>query len=343
MTLCYNFYERKMLMANYELSNRIYELRIQKGLSQKELGAILGVSNKAVSKWETGTAIPKTETLIKLAEVFEISTEELLSSVCKDENIKERVIYRTSVNVTEKSPKEIKKYFLKASVVFNVILTVSMILPIVAIAIIEFFAFSFDTLYITLIFGMLINTFAYIKLGKYLTEKSGLVGDFNKHKFLYYVVPNSAVAFISAISTTMLFLGEEYIVSYLTSKGLSTLISLISIILSIVVMVVLMNISIEKDLEKRRKTLKTIAIIATISSLLGYILKGCTGYLDVGFFVTDFGDFLFVCIDIAIVWLIYSIKESNPKIEKIAFTILPIISMWGPIILKIFVKVIRYI
>ena len=66
-------------MANYELSNRIYELRVQKGLSQKELGAILGVSNKAVSKWETGTAIPKTETLIKLAEVFEISTEELLN------------------------------------------------------------------------------------------------------------------------------------------------------------------------------------------------------------------------------------------------------------------------
>ena len=72
-------------MANYELSNRIYELRMQKGLSQKELGAILGVSNKAVSKWETGTAIPKTETLIKLAEVFEISTEELLNTVCKGE------------------------------------------------------------------------------------------------------------------------------------------------------------------------------------------------------------------------------------------------------------------
>ena len=74
LPVCYNFYERKVPMANYELSNRIYELRTQKGLSQKELGAILGVSNKAVSKWETGTAIPKTETLIKLAEVFEIST-----------------------------------------------------------------------------------------------------------------------------------------------------------------------------------------------------------------------------------------------------------------------------
>ncbi len=74
-------------MANYELSNRIYELRTQKGLSQKELGAILGVSNKAVSKWETGTAIPKTETLIKLAEVFEISTEELINVVSQEEQL----------------------------------------------------------------------------------------------------------------------------------------------------------------------------------------------------------------------------------------------------------------
>lgn len=75
-------------MANYELSNRIYELRKQKGFSQKELGAILGVSNKAVSKWETGTAIPKTETLIKLSEVFEISTEELLNFVHIEEDAK---------------------------------------------------------------------------------------------------------------------------------------------------------------------------------------------------------------------------------------------------------------
>lgn len=332
-------------MANYELSNRIYELRTQKGLSQKELGAILGVSNKAVSKWETGTAIPKTETLIKLAEVFEISTEELLGFVCKDENIKERIAYKTSASVTSKTPKEINKYFLKVSVVFSVILAISAILPMVAVGIIEMFTFSFDTLYITLILGMLIITFAHIKLGKHLTEKSGLVGDFNKHSLLYYVVPNSAVAFISAISTTMLFLGEEYIVSYLTSKGLSTLVSLISIILSIVVMVVLMNISIEKDFEKRRKTIKKIAIIVTVSSLAGYVLDGFTDYIDLGYFngITPFEDFLFLSIDIATVWLIYSIKECNPKIEKIAFTVLPIISMWGPIILKIFAKVIRYI
>ncbi len=65
-------------MRNYDLGNRIYNLRKSKGLSQKELGELVGVSNKSVSKWENGTAIPKTDTLVKLAEVFDISSQELL-------------------------------------------------------------------------------------------------------------------------------------------------------------------------------------------------------------------------------------------------------------------------
>lgn len=71
-------------MQSYDIGNRIYELRKEKNLSQKELGALLGVSNKAVSKWETGAAIPKTETLIKLASVLGVSSEELLSGKCED-------------------------------------------------------------------------------------------------------------------------------------------------------------------------------------------------------------------------------------------------------------------
>ena len=65
-------------MNSDRLANRIYELRKSKGLSQKELGALVGVSNKAVSKWETGAAIPKTDILLKLADVFEISVQEFL-------------------------------------------------------------------------------------------------------------------------------------------------------------------------------------------------------------------------------------------------------------------------
>lgn len=65
-------------MRNYDLGNRIYQLRKSKNLSQKELGEMVGVSNKAVSKWENGTAIPKTDTLVKLAQIFGVSPQELL-------------------------------------------------------------------------------------------------------------------------------------------------------------------------------------------------------------------------------------------------------------------------
>lgn len=43
-------------MGNYNFGNYICELREKKGLSQSELGAKLGVTNKAVSKWENGVS-----------------------------------------------------------------------------------------------------------------------------------------------------------------------------------------------------------------------------------------------------------------------------------------------
>lgn len=65
-------------MDNLEFANRIVELRKQKGLSQKELGDMLGVSNKAVSKWENGESMPKTTTMLKLAELLGIDGNELI-------------------------------------------------------------------------------------------------------------------------------------------------------------------------------------------------------------------------------------------------------------------------
>lgn len=71
-------------MRNYDFGNRIYELRRSMNMSQKELGEMVGVSNKSVSKWENGTAMPKTETIVKLAEVFKISPLELLQGKTDD-------------------------------------------------------------------------------------------------------------------------------------------------------------------------------------------------------------------------------------------------------------------
>lgn len=54
-------------------------LRKKKGLTQKELAAKLTISDKAVSKWETGVSIPDVAMLVPLAEVLEVSVTELLT------------------------------------------------------------------------------------------------------------------------------------------------------------------------------------------------------------------------------------------------------------------------
>ena len=62
----------------YKVGNLIATLRSKKELSQNELGAMLGVTNKAVSRWETGRGYPDTALLLKLAKILEITVDELL-------------------------------------------------------------------------------------------------------------------------------------------------------------------------------------------------------------------------------------------------------------------------
>lgn len=65
-------------MDKYAFGNRLYALRTEKGYTQEKLGKMLGVSNKAISKWENGTTQPRLEMLDKIAACFDISVEELL-------------------------------------------------------------------------------------------------------------------------------------------------------------------------------------------------------------------------------------------------------------------------
>ena len=56
----------------------VARLRKEKGLTQKELAQRLLVSDKAVSKWETGTSLPDTQLLIPLSEQLGVTVTELL-------------------------------------------------------------------------------------------------------------------------------------------------------------------------------------------------------------------------------------------------------------------------
>ena len=71
-------------MDSERLGKIINGARKQKNLSQKELGDLLNVSNKAVSKWENGEAMPRHETLIRLCEILELDKAEILGFEHKD-------------------------------------------------------------------------------------------------------------------------------------------------------------------------------------------------------------------------------------------------------------------
>ena len=65
-------------MKENQFGKKLRELRKEKGISQKELGARLNVCNQAVSFWETGSREPDLDTLREIAEYFETSVDYLL-------------------------------------------------------------------------------------------------------------------------------------------------------------------------------------------------------------------------------------------------------------------------
>ena len=54
------------------------QLRNENGMTQEQLGEKLGVSNKTVSRWETGNYMPPVECLNMLSEIYQISINEIL-------------------------------------------------------------------------------------------------------------------------------------------------------------------------------------------------------------------------------------------------------------------------
>lgn len=66
-------------MNDFSFGNRIFDLRTSFKLSQSQLAEMVGVTNKAVSKWENGKSKPTTNVIRKLAAVFHTDIDELLS------------------------------------------------------------------------------------------------------------------------------------------------------------------------------------------------------------------------------------------------------------------------
>lgn len=83
------------------LAEKIQMLRKQNGYSQEELATLVGVSRQAVSKWEADIALPETEKLILLSNLFQVTVDVLIKDELAVNGIRE--ISDCAVNVISRS------------------------------------------------------------------------------------------------------------------------------------------------------------------------------------------------------------------------------------------------
>ena len=81
-----------------ELQDKILQLRKKSGLSQEALAEKIGVSRQAVSKWETGEAVPELSKLLLLARAFGVTTDYLIS---EEENEPAQIEARSAEEVPQ--------------------------------------------------------------------------------------------------------------------------------------------------------------------------------------------------------------------------------------------------
>ena len=131
------------------LAENIYRFRTEQNMSQLDLADALEVSRQSVSKWETGTAVPELNKLVKMAKLFEVSLDELVNgetSSVKEESApveapESKVIYiEKPVFPTVMRQHIIGGVVLFCTLIYGLILyqglsmveTLSMVLPVVA-------------------------------------------------------------------------------------------------------------------------------------------------------------------------------------------------------------------
>lgn len=84
------------------IGSQIMKLRIERGLTQERLAEMLEVTRQSVSKWELGQAIPSVDTVIRMSELFDVSTDEILTGGREEPQITPNPLHLGSVYLVVK-------------------------------------------------------------------------------------------------------------------------------------------------------------------------------------------------------------------------------------------------
>ena len=105
------------------VGKKISQLRKQKNMTQKELADMLSVTDKAISRWESGVGNPDLNTLPKIAKIFGVSTDYLLSN---NECLNHDEIVKNKDNIPQTKRYIPKKRIFIIALSFLAILTIAL-------------------------------------------------------------------------------------------------------------------------------------------------------------------------------------------------------------------------
>ena len=74
-------------MSIIQLANNLHRLRTENNYTQEQIGEKLNISRQAYSNYETGKRIPDIDMLIRIADIYEVTLEQLITQTCTSTGI----------------------------------------------------------------------------------------------------------------------------------------------------------------------------------------------------------------------------------------------------------------
>ena len=103
-------------MDKQKTGELIKNARIKKGYTQVELGDLLGVTNKAISRWEKGDSFPNIGVIEELSRILDIRIQDIVIGEIKEQNTDSETAVTEVVRVAKLQDKVKKRKFISSGV-----------------------------------------------------------------------------------------------------------------------------------------------------------------------------------------------------------------------------------
>ncbi len=323
------------------MAKTLVDFRAEQGLYLKDLAAILEISEDELRAVEDSGTVPA-----------EIGQRLILHYALPEDYFSLPAYNHIRVSTEKISPPNPTKYFLKVTIVYYLLSALAVSVPMLA-SYIEIFVNTFNQskdfsitdnpIYIVFssIWSIVVSILGCILFANYILKNTTFTGNIKKYQFLHYSIPSGAIAFISMVTACITTFSFDHVKGevredYLLWQLINGIISWVAIGLAIAIHVKILKTAMEEDGTKKQKTLKTFAIIVTISSVLAFVLTIVSQILLQDFRILVIVRRVFVYgLYIAVAWAVALVNPDDEKKCRIAYTILPLVSICHSIIFTI--------